>query len=117
METHFSILAGIIQWTGEPGRLQSMGLQRGCRSQGRLPGTPSNKDDALGVWLGHLGGEALPGFLEQAEVQCLEGTPAGPQPKEAKSQKERAPGLRLAASLRTDPILRRLLLFQGGFKI
>ena len=28
MATHLSILAGKIPWTGEPGRLQSMGLQR-----------------------------------------------------------------------------------------
>ena len=28
MTTHFSILAWRIQWTEEPGRLQSMGLQR-----------------------------------------------------------------------------------------
>ena len=27
MATHFSILAWRIQWTEEPGRLQSMGLQ------------------------------------------------------------------------------------------
>jgi len=26
-KTHSSIFAGIIPWTGEPGRLQSMGLQ------------------------------------------------------------------------------------------
>ena len=30
--------------------------------------------------------EALPGFVEQAEVQCLEGTRTGPQPKKAKPQ-------------------------------
>ena len=29
MATHSSILAGRISWTKEPGRLQSMGLQRG----------------------------------------------------------------------------------------
>ena len=57
-------------------------------------------------------GEALPGFVEQAEVQCLEGTPTGPQPKEAKPQ--RALGLSLAASW-TDPVLWRPLLFHGGF--
>ena len=28
MATHFSILAWRISWTEEPGRLQSMGLQR-----------------------------------------------------------------------------------------
>ena len=28
MTTHSSILAGKIQWTEEPGRLQTMGLQR-----------------------------------------------------------------------------------------
>ena len=28
MATHFSILAWIIPWTEEPGRLQSMGSQR-----------------------------------------------------------------------------------------
>ena len=28
MATHFSILAWKIPWTEEPGRLQSMGLQR-----------------------------------------------------------------------------------------
>ena len=28
METHFSILASEIPWTEEPGRLQSIGLQR-----------------------------------------------------------------------------------------
>ena len=28
MTTHFSILAWRIPWTGEPGRLQFMGLQR-----------------------------------------------------------------------------------------
>ena len=28
MATHFSILAWRIPWTGEPGRLQSMGSQR-----------------------------------------------------------------------------------------
>ena len=28
MATHSSILAWKIPWTGEPGRLQSMGLQR-----------------------------------------------------------------------------------------
>jgi len=28
MATHFSILAGEIPWTEEPGRLQSIGLQR-----------------------------------------------------------------------------------------
>ena len=28
MATHSSILAGEIPWTEEPGRLQSMGLQR-----------------------------------------------------------------------------------------
>ena len=28
LATHFSILAGKISWTEEPGRLQSMGLQR-----------------------------------------------------------------------------------------
>ena len=28
MATHFTILARIIQWTEEPGRLQSMGSQR-----------------------------------------------------------------------------------------
>ena len=28
VETHSNILAGIIPWTEEPGRLQSMGLQR-----------------------------------------------------------------------------------------
>ena len=28
METHYSILAWKILWTEEPGRLQSMGLQR-----------------------------------------------------------------------------------------
>ena len=28
MATHSSILAGIIPWTEEPGRVQSMGLQR-----------------------------------------------------------------------------------------
>ena len=28
MTTHSSILAGKISWTGEPGRLQSMGLKR-----------------------------------------------------------------------------------------
>ena len=28
MATHFSILAWEIPWTGEPGGLQSMGLQR-----------------------------------------------------------------------------------------
>ena len=28
MATHFSILAWKIPWTGEPGWLQSMGLQR-----------------------------------------------------------------------------------------
>ena len=28
MATHFSILAWRIPWTEEPGRLQSMGLQR-----------------------------------------------------------------------------------------
>ena len=28
MATHSSILAGRISWTKEPGRLQSMGLQR-----------------------------------------------------------------------------------------
>ena len=31
MATHFSILAGEIPWTEEPGRLQSMGLQRRVR--------------------------------------------------------------------------------------
>ena len=29
MATHSSILAGLKPWTDEPGRLQSMGLQRG----------------------------------------------------------------------------------------
>ena len=28
MATHSSIVAGVIQWTEEPGRLQSMGLLR-----------------------------------------------------------------------------------------
>ena len=31
MATHFSILAWIIPWTEEPGRLQSMGLQSWTR--------------------------------------------------------------------------------------
>ena len=33
MATHSSILAGIIPWTGEPGRLQSMGSQESDMNQ------------------------------------------------------------------------------------
>ena len=36
MAIHSSILAWRIPWTGEPGRLQSMGLQRDTTEQPRL---------------------------------------------------------------------------------
>ena len=49
MATHFSVLAWKIPWTEEPGRLQSIGLQR---VEG-FPGSSTGKESACDV--GDLG--------------------------------------------------------------
>jgi len=57
MATHSSILAWKIPWTGEPGRLQFMGLQRVRHDQ--ATNTPNSNAVSLTPDMMALGGRAF----------------------------------------------------------
>ena len=49
MATHSSILAWRIPWTEEPGRLQSMGLQKSAQKSPDTPGSPEGNTEGPGT--------------------------------------------------------------------